>query len=188
MGRLETMRIIKPSSKFCTSIILGLLIVVSGCSTGIPKDALALKKDSFESRLLQTRKYQTLDEKNLLSASAAVLQDLGFNLDESETALGVIVGSKTRDATDSGQVAAAVFVALLGGGDMAIDERQMIRASLVTRPSKDEGSSLVRVTFQRVVWNTHKVVSKIEAINEAEIYQDFFSRLDKAVFLEGQKL
>jgi len=182
------MLIIRQSSKIAVIVFLGLSAILSGCASGIPKDALTLKKDSFESRLLQTRKYQTLDEKNLLSASAAVLQDLGFNLDESETALGVVVGSKTRDATDGGQVAAAVFVALLGGGNMAIDERQMIRASLVTRPSKDEGSSIVRVTFQRVVWNTEKVVSTIEAINEAEIYQDFFSRLDKAVFLEGQKL
>lgn len=183
------MHIIKQNSKQFLLLALALCatLVIGGCKS-IPEDALALKKDSFANRQLQTRKYDTLDEKNLLSASAAVLQDLGYNLDESETALGVLVGSKTRDATDGGQIAAAIFVAALGGGNMAIDERQMIRASIVTKPSKSEGSSLVRVTFQRVVWNTDKVVSRIEAINEAEIYRDFFDRLNKSVFLEGQNI
>lgn len=183
------MLITKLSSNLAKLLGLAVLVsaVLTGCKT-IPEDALALKADSFANRQLQTRKYDTLDEKNLLSASAAVLQDLGYNLDESETALGVLVGSKSRDATDGGQIAAAIFVAALGGGNMAIDERQMIRASIVTRPSVDDGSSLVRVTFQRVVWNTDKVVSRIEAINEQQIYVDFFDRLSKSVFLEGQQI
>jgi hypothetical protein len=183
------MLITKQSSNLAKIIGVVVLLgaVLTGCKS-IPENALALKEDSFANRQLQTRKYDTLDEKNLLSASAAVLQDLGYNLDESETALGVLVGSKSRDATDGGQIAAAIFVAALGGGNMAIDEKQMIRASIVTRPSVDEGSSLVRVTFQRVVWNTDKVVSRIEAINEQQIYIDFFDRLSKAVFLEGQQI
>lgn len=193
------MLIIKRNSRpfgFLT-IILSLSLI--GCNT-IPEDALSLRKESLENRVLQTRKYQTLEEKDLLAASAAVLQDLGFNLDESETDLGVIVGSKTRDATDATQIAATIFLSVLqgvaaayGGGTagqqpLAVDETQVIRASLVTRPSKSEGSSLVRVTFQRTVWNTDGVISRVEAINEPQIYQDFFSRLNKAIFLEGQKI
>ena len=192
------MLIIKQNSRLFSLLAITLSLTLIGCNT-IPEDALALRKESLENRALQTRKYQTLEEKDLLSASAAVLQDLGFNLDESETDLGVIVGSKTRDATDATQIAATVFLAVLqgvaaayGGGagqpPPAVDETQVIRASLVTRPSESEGSSLVRVTFQRTVWNTDGVISRVEAINEPQIYQDFFSRLNKAIFLEGQKI
>ncbi len=85
-------------------------------------------------RQIQTKRYDTNDEKMVIAASASVLQDLGFQLDESEPQLGVLVGSKTRDATDAGQVTMAIFIAAMGGGAMPIDQHQTIRVSLVTAP------------------------------------------------------
>lgn len=183
------MPITSRSSESAWFLCFALLVtsIIAGCNT-VPKGALALKKDTLENRILQTRRYDTLAEKRLLSASAAVMQDMGFALDESETSLGVLVGSKTRSAIDEVQVAAAIVVIAMGGTNVAIDERQLIRMSIVTRPSKTERASLVRVTFQRTIWNTHKVVSRIEAINDPEIYAEFFDRLSKAVFLEGHKI
>jgi hypothetical protein len=65
------------------------LVLVAGCEQTIPKDALQLSPESLAQRQAQTRRFDTADEAMLLSASAAVLQDLGFNLDESETKLVV---------------------------------------------------------------------------------------------------
>ena len=170
------------------TLLLLMLFLVS-CQTTIPKEALQLSHESLKQRTLQTRKYEGIVENDVLAASAGVLQDLGFNIDESETKLGLIVGSKERDATESGQVAAAIFVALLGGGSMPIDEKQKIKASLVVRPFKHEDKiHHVRVTFQRIVWDTHKRVSKIEGIQDPKIYQDFFDRLSKSMFLEAHKI
>ena len=90
------------------------------CQQRIPKEALQLSPESLADRQLQTRLFETNDEAMLLSASAALLQDLGFTLDESETGLGVIVASKDRDATEAGQVVMAVAFALLGA-NMPID-------------------------------------------------------------------
>ena len=163
------------------------LISLAGCNQTIPKGALQLSSESFELRQLQTRSFETTNEKKLLTSGAGVLQDLGFNIDESETSLGVIVGSKDRDATESGQVAAAVFVALLGGGAIPIDKDQKIRASLITRPS-GKGKTNLRITLQRVVWNTQGQITKSESIEEPEIYQEFFSKLSKAVFLEANEI
>ena len=87
------------------------LLLIAGCADRIPKEALQLSPDSLTRRQTQTRIFETPNEAELLSASAALLQDLGFNLDESETELGVIVGSKERDATEAGQVAASIAVA-----------------------------------------------------------------------------
>ncbi len=76
--------------------------MLAGCEPGIPKEALELSPESVKDRQLQTRHFETRDEAKLLSASALLLQDLGFTLDESETKLGVIVGSKTRSAVNAG--------------------------------------------------------------------------------------
>lgn len=173
---------------FITLIIFSfILALATGCNQTVPKSALQLNAESFQLRQLQTRTFETANEKKLLTAGAGVLQDLGFNIDESETALGVIVGSKDRDATEAGQVAAAVFVALLGGGAMPIDKDQKIRASLITRPN-GKGKTNLRITLQRVVWNTQGQISKTQSIEEPEIYQDFFSKLSKAVFLEAHQI
>ena len=165
-----------------------LSFLLTSCIETIPQEALVFNKDTLANRQLQTRKFDTKSEKELLTAASGVLQDLGFNLDESAPGVGVLVGSKNRDATDSGQVVAAIALAVLFGSNMAIDKEQKIRASLITRPSETGKGHLLRVTFQRIVWNTQGAVSKIEPISEPLIYQEFFEKLSKSVFLEAQKI
>ena len=170
-----------------TAFLLFAAVTLSACTQTIPKEALQLSPESFGLRQLQTRSFETSNEKELLTAGAGVLQDLGFNIDESETSLGVIVGSKDRDATEAGQVVGAVFMAVMFGADMAIDENQKIRAALVTHPA-GKGQTKLRVTFQRIVWNTHGQVSKTQSIEDPAIYQEFFEKLSKAVFLEAHEI
>ena len=170
----------KPYSALVVAAALG------ACVQEIPKEALQLSAESLQQRQIQTRRYETNDEGKVLSACAALLQDLGFAIEESETKLGVIVGSKDRDATDAGQVAFALVIALMGGGAMPIDTEQKMRASVITRPINT--GIAVRVTFQRVVKNSHGQVTKQEAINEPKGYEEFFAKLSKSLFLEAQQL
>jgi hypothetical protein len=171
-------------------IAIGFLLLLSlaACEQGVPKEALQLSPDSLSRRQLQTRVFETEDERQLLSASAALLQDLGFNLDESETELGIIVASKERDATEAGQVVGAVLLAVLIGYVPDIDDEQRIRASLVTRHLEDRKGYAVRLTMQRIVWTDSGLVSKTEPLDEPGIYQEFFAKLSKSVFLEAQRL
>lgn len=124
-----------------------LALVLGGCAnqTRIATEALTLAPESLQMRQLQTKRFDTSDERAMLAASAAVLQDLGFTIDESNPDLGVIVCSKQRDATNAGQVVLAVFVAALGGKPVPVDQQQTIRVSLVTRPvaRKTESASTV---------------------------------------------
>lgn len=171
------------------ALLLCMVLGIAGCQHNvIPEGALALSQVSLEQRQRQTRYFDSLDETRLLSASAAVLQDLGFSLDESETALGVLVGSKNRDATEAGQVAGAIVVALLFGVATPVDKEQKIRVSLVSKPTAEEGRTAVRVTFQRIVWNTQGQVSRSEPLDEPGLYQQFFDRLSQSVFLEAVEI
>ena len=157
------------------------------CNQTVPKSALQLSPDTLQLRQLQTRSFDTGNEKKLLTAGASVLQDLGFSIEESETKLGVILGEKDRDAREAGQIAGQIFMAALLGVYIPADKNQKIRASLITRPVSGKKTNL-RITLQRVVWNEQGQISRTESIKDAEIYQEFFSKLSKSVFLNAHEI
>ncbi len=175
------------------SLLAIMVLVLTSCGSSIPKGAFKLTPELLQKRVLKTRKYEGISEVDILSASAGVLQDLGFNIDESESKLGLIVGSKVRDATEIGQEVWWWTKALLLRWTAFTDETddyQKFRASVVIRPISEDNDKThyVSVTFQRIVWDTADKISKQETLNEPEIYQEFFDRLSKSVFLEGQKI
>jgi hypothetical protein len=166
------------------------ILCITGCQT-IPKDALSLSPEALAQRQMQTRKYETKDEAKILAACAGLLQDLGFSLDESETKLGVITSSKMRSAVNAGQQVTAllVYVASLGGVRTPTDKVQKMRASVITRPVGEHGEYIaVRVTFQRIVWDTQGQVTVSESLIDPKIYQEFFDKLSKSIFLEAQEI
>lgn len=165
---------------FYTAVIITAL---TGC-VGNPVEAFKLSATNLQDRQMQSRTYRNIKEENILAASAAVFQDMGYTLSESETRLGVITATKDADATDGTQVALAIFAALLGGGQAAIDDKQRFTTTIVVLPRGNTNVHTVRMTMQRVVWNTHGNVSKLETIKSEEVYKTFFEKLSKAVFLE----
>ena len=187
-------------------------LIVAGCGSSLPKHVLRLTPDTLQNRSLQTRKYEGISEADLLSASTGVIQDLGFIIDESEINLGLIVGSKDRDAPPDagqriGQVLGGIFMFTLAIAAAAIDEEdiaedlidnmvlsvddyQKLWASIVIRPASEDDDKIhyVRVTFQRIVWDTEGEIDRMQSLSEPEMYQKFFDLLSKSVFLEGEKI
>lgn len=159
---------------------------VCGCAARIPRGALAMNPQTLEARQRSTRRFSTLDEARILTAGAGLLQDLGFVIDESETDLGLIVASKSRTAVDAGQVAAKIAWAVVLGVDVPIDASQTFRVSVVTRGVGDD--IVLRVTFQRIVWDDKGRVSRLELLGDPKLYQEFFDKLSKAVFLEAHEI
>ena len=169
----------------------GIFIAVSlaGCVT-VPPDALVVTPELLQRRQLETRQYTGIKETDMLTASANVLQDMGFNIEESETKLGVITANKARSAINAGEIVIKVIVAAFTGVAIPWNTNQIIRVSLVVRPvpqSKAGDAYFVRVTFQRIVIRTDKSTF-VETLKEPELYTHFFDKLSKAVFIEGQAI
>lgn len=168
------------------SFVMFLCLGILGCAS-MPKGFLKPSEASLEKRQLQMRQYDTTNEEQILTAVSGVLQDLGFNLDDSETKLGFVAASKKADATNAGQIFLLYF---FGGANAAAnaDSSQVVKVSVITKPSLDGKKIAVRVTFQRIIWNMNGQINRVESINDPEIYQKFYDSLSKAIFLEAQKI
>jgi len=169
----------KAAAVSITMVFLSLSLLA--CQPRIPRDALALSPESLRDRQLQTRIFETDDEKMLLTASAAVLQDSGYTIEESEVLCGLIVSTRDRDVTEAG----GLFCFFCLGAPY--EQKQKIFASLVTRPLNDKRIA-VRITFNHMVWNNQGILVKNERINDPEIYQEFFAKLSKSVFLTAHEI
>lgn len=179
------------------TLALLLSVLLTGCVEPTKPDELfQLSPESNQNRAMQTRMFETSDENELLSASAAALQDLGFQVEESVREVGFLRAAKERSAREYGQYIQRLvfFVLSLGRWMGPVDLHQKIAATLVARPLNEEGSRReVRIIFYRVVWKgegqaEQNVIppgeQKMEMIRDPEIYQQFFAKLSKAVFLE----
>ena len=174
-----------------------------------PEDFFQLSPESPAHKANETRHFETSGETELLSASAAVLQDLGFQVVESVREVGFLRAAKERGAREYGQEITRFLLFLLslagsvaGGSNavflMPVDLHQQINAALVTRPLDEQRSRFeVRILFYRLVWSgsgqsgDQQIApgeQKMEMIRDALIYQQFFARLSKAVFLEAHKI
>jgi len=79
----------------------------------------------------------------------------------------------------------------LGNNPQAVqqcDKSQVIKASVITKPSLDGKKTVVRVTFQRLVWNMANQINRVETLNDPAMYQKFYDSLSKAIFLEAQQI
>ena len=190
-------------SSFKGRLALGLGLtgmLLAGCQ-GVPAGALKLPPQSAEHRQLQSHRYAGVSEARLLSASLGVMQDLGFTVEDSESKLGLITGTKKltsrRPITSGEMVRQLSFAALLApylapftlyDAAVGIKEPQLVRISLVTQPDGGDAgpACLVRVTAQRVVYTNEKFNNVLftEPLNDSRFYAEFFKRLSLSVFLE----
>ena len=193
------------------ALLLVAPIWVAGCAAPqtTPIDLFRLSPESAANKAMQTRQFETPSSNELLSASAAVLQDLGFQVTESAHGVGFLSASKERSAREYGQEVTRGFVALFtlvlsafGGSNativMPVDLHQQISASLVSQPiQEDDKRQVVRIVFYRLVWKGEGQSGnvaippgqqKMEMIRDPRLYQHFFARLSKAVFLEAHKI
>lgn len=195
----------RPAAACFALISAVVLVFLPGCATPGGGDAFRPPTGVLADHGWQIRRFEGLTEKAMLSACAGVLQDLGFNLEESEAKLGVIIGSKDRTArkqqtpaqaiTETALEAAAIVGLAMLTGQLVWPsddppERQVIRASLFVQPDSSgcRNAFTVRLAFQRIVYTRGARILSAQTVTDATLAQAFFDALSKSTFLEAQQL
>jgi len=167
-----------------------LVLLALGCAGGVPKAALVLSQTPIEGRRLETRRFVGIEESKLVAGVAVVLRDLGYKVEENDAKLGLVVGSKKRSAKGGRQNDPPVMGSLLGSRANPAEKEQLVRASITVTQQADDrpDNQIVRITFQRIVWNVRNEVTAREGVVDPQVYFDFFEKLSKAVSLEAQAI
>lgn len=173
------------------------VVLLAACET-LPNNAFRLSESVLAAREIQTREYSSITDTEILAASTAVLQDMGYAIDEIEEPLGVLSASKRANATNKFKAAGTLAldgvrciltfgVGCDGRHYGKLDDYQDIRLTLISRPQLgNESDVVVRITIQRIIWDKKGRISEQETITDSEVYTAFFAKMSKAVFLEQE--
>lgn len=140
----------------------------------------------LEKRQFQTRTYESNDKALVMKAMLNVLQDEGFIVYNANPLLGFIYGVKDFDTSDPNIDISKEF----GLSKARLNWNGVKVATVETTANITEyGKSMrVRVNFKRKLLNVYGNAQFIDDINDETYYQDFFSKVDKAIFLQKQKI
>lgn len=140
----------------------------------------------LEKRQFQTRTYDSTDKALVMKAMLNVLQDEGFIVYNANPLLGFIYGVKDFDTSDPNIDISKEF----GLSKSRLNWNGVKVATIETTANVTEyGKSMrVRINFKRKLLNIYGNAQFIDDINDENYYQDFFSKVDKAIFLQKQKI
>jgi len=156
-------------------IMTGLFFI--GCATTSPQ------KSQLEIREFQTRSYETKDTKMVMKAVLNTLQDEGFMVKNAVPDLGLLTATKEIEVEDKTQ---AFLATLLGGSNATWLKNSIIEA---TANISDFGSQTkVRVNFLVKTYDNKGGVREVKQIDDGNYYQNFFSKVDKGIFIQKEKL
>ena len=161
----------KQFRRVLSGLILGLWFVsISGCKTTTAQHTAALSSttSAVQQRSIDSRRFETSNEKMMLNSVIALMQDLGFAIEETEADAGVISGLRT------------------GQNDGQFRNWQKVRLTVTTRPLSADQIA-VRVSFQGQHWNAFNR-QQTTLIKDPRVYQVFFDKLSQAIFLEAHEL
>ena len=165
-----------------------MLLIVSGCGTtempGMLLDKNAQQKTQLEIRQMQTRTYPIKDRTLVMKAMLNVLQDDDFIIEQVNMDLGFFNAQKEVDVEDEGEKFWETF--WWGKAYATYKKNQIIDATANISKFGDEVR--VRVNFRVKVMNNKGGVELVRQIDNPEYYQKFFSKVDKGIFIEKEKI
>lgn len=182
----RTIPIIRVNSSVLAAAALAVL--ASGCFGGGEGSGgagggsdLARQRSQFELRAYQTRDYDVEDHKLVMKAMINALQDLGYIIETAEAELGVVTARKWTNVEHTKKAV-----------KKAQKEGAVLPANVVTECSANVSpfgkQNRVRLTFQQRVQGPDGAVMRTSLIEDPAFYQEFFSRVDKSVFLQREGL
>lgn len=171
-----------------------LSLILLFCLTGmlIPAFAARAKEEiitpmtQLQKRQFQTRSYSGASKTVIMKAMLNILQDEGFIVYNANPLLGFISGTKEFDISDKNIDISKEF----GTTKAKLWAKGIKVATIESTANVTEfGKDIkVRINFKRKLLNTYGNAQEIEEITDEKYYQDFFAKVDKAIFLQKQKI
>ena len=161
--------------KYLALIILCLV----GCIQ-VPQKPL---RSQLEIRELQTREYTSKDLKQVMKAVIGALQDDGFIIRNADKELGFINASRELDVMDPNS---AMWAQIFEGQNARYQKTSIMEAS--ANVSEFGKEVKVRIVFQAKIIDNFGMPIDSKTVEDPRIYQDFFSKVDKSIFFERQRL
>jgi len=165
----------------CLFILALTCTLVYGCAsaTGVTE----VPKTQLEIREYQTREYDTKDVKMVMKSLLNVLQDDGFIVKNASVDLGLISATKEINVENKTE---AIILGLLGGQNASWKKNSIIECS--GNVSEHGNVTRVRINFQAKTLDNRGIVINVGQITEPIYYHDFFTKVDKGIFLGKQKV
>lgn len=168
-----------------------ILILAAIVTIGLPLNVYAKDKpqaatSQLEKRVYQSRTFDNIDKATLMKAMLNVLQDEGFIVNNANPLLGFISGSKEFDVSDKTIDIEKEF----GIKKNALAWKGIRVATIEATANVSEfGKEIrVRINFKRKLLNVYGNAQFIDEISDEKYYQDFFAKVDKALFIQKQKI
>lgn len=172
-------------------LLIVLILFLTGISVQAKDNAshispLVPKKTQLEKRQIQTRTYDTTDQAMVMKAILNVLQDEGYIVNNANPLLGFISGDKEFDIWDQSVDIEKEF----GVSRRTLFKNGIKVASIETTANITQyGQQIkVRITFKRKLLNMYGNPQVIDEISDEKYYQGFFTKVDKAIFIQQQKI
>lgn len=167
-------------------ILFVLCLALPVCAKKREAEQIITPMTQLEKRQFQTRTYDSSDKPLIMKAMLNVLQDEGFIVYNANPLLGFIYGVKDFDTSDPNIDITKEF----GLSKSRLNWNGVKVATIETTANVTEyGKSIkVRINFKRKLLNMYGNAQFIDDVNDENYYQDFFSKVDKAIFLQKQKI
>jgi len=144
------------------------------------------EKTQLQIREFQTRSYDTTNFRMVMKAVMDALQDQDFIIKQAQLELGFITAQKELDVESGAESFLSGLLAALGGGKATYRKNSITEASINISEYGDQ--IRVRANFQRKLIDNRGTVIRIEQVEDQKFYQEFFSRVDKSIFLGKEKV
>jgi len=170
---------VRSSIRHCLVLTASVLLLTTGCATGGGDSKKPVEKSQVEARYFQTRTYPVEDGRLVMKAMINVLQDLGYVIKNADAQLGIINAERWLNVRYTKKEV-----------QRAKKKETILPQTIVlecTANVSEFGKELrVRVPFLQRKLASNGAVLEVNAIENADFYQDFFSKVDKGLFLQKE--
>ena len=159
--------------------ILAISVLFDGCYLQPAKPV----RTQLEIREFQTRIFNDRDVKSTMQAVIQALLDEGFIVRNADKDLGFINAQKQEDLTNPSE---QIWSTVLMGAQATWKVNAVLECSATIQQFTHDVR--VRLVVQRQVINNIGTALSTETVDDPFFYQNLFSKIDKSLYLEREKL